>query len=465
MRTSLLRTDQKEMIAEARGLIRRGCRRILLQAPTGFGKTFMIGFMIAESNKKNKRSVFIVPSREILSDASQSMRVLGIDHGLIRAGIPPEYQKLAQIATVQTLQRRLTKVAGPDFVVVDEAHHTPAAQWQRVLNAWPDAIVVGLTATPCRLDGQGLRVLYDAIIQGPTVRELISRESLSDYDLYAPPAIDLKDIKTERRDYRAAELGELMGKSKVVGSAIEHYRKKAAGKRALIGCVTIAQSQKTVDLFLASGIKAAHVDGKMASNERDIIISRFSAGDILILSQVGIVNEGVDIPGIEAAISLRPTQRLSLWLQFAGRALRYVPGKKAIILDHAGNTERHGPPCQEREWTLDGTKEKKTKEDESDVIVKVCGRCYLTCLNSDDECPECGYVFPEKNRGPVEIPGELTKYDLQQERSNKRKEVSQARTEEDLRAIAKARGYKMGWVKYIMRSRQQKRGQRVRQNA
>ena len=460
LRLMKLRAYQQVIMDEIRRLITQGYRKILLQSPTGSGKTAMLGYMVGRAAQRGKRPLFTVPAREILIQTSRALESQGISHGIIAAGFSPQPECPVQIATIQTLARRLRTISRPDFVVIDESHHAPASQHRKLWQVWPNTIFIGLTATPWRLDGTGLGDQFDTMVRGPTIRELIDQGHLSDYIVYAPPVgIDTTGIKTHAGDFAKDQLVDAVDRPTITGNAISHYLKIAGGKRALVAAVSIEHSKHITAEFIAAGVRAVHIDGSEEQHRRDQIMADFAAGRILVLSQVGIVNEGVDIPGIEAVISLRPTQSLSLWLQFVGRSLRPAPGKdKAIILDHAGNTHRHGLPCEEREWTLEATPKKRgQKKPGPDFQVKQCPGCYV-CHAPAPRCPSCGHVYEVQGREVEQVEGDLQVIDLDEMRRHRRQEVGQARSLDELQEVGRKRGYKPGWAIHVWKARLRKKG-------
>ncbi|MBF0148190.1 MAG: DEAD/DEAH box helicase family protein [Magnetococcales bacterium] len=453
-----LRDYQQAIIHEIRHWIRMGKSKILVQSPTGSGKTAMLAFMVGRAAGKGKRPLFTVPAREILIQAIRSLSSQEIDHGIIAAGFSPDPNQPVQIATIQTLARRIHAMRPPDFVVVDECHHAPAKQWRKLWEVWPDTVFIGLTATPWRLDGSGLGDQFEIMITGPSVRHLIDAGHLCDYVVYAPPVgMDISGIQSRAGDFDNKSLADMADRPTITGNAIQHYQRIAPGKRAVVAAVNIGHSKNITAQFRAAGIPAVHIDGSEDERIRDRIMADFTQGRIRILSQVGIINEGVDIPGIEAVISLRPTQSLSLWLQFVGRALRPAPGKKkAIILDHAGNTHRHGLPCDEREWSLDGAKKKGPSHPKT-LPVRQCPHCFA-CHAPRPVCPSCGHVYKIQERHVEQVDGELKAVDQEKIRRVRRKEVAQAKSLEELQAIGRQRGYKQGWAHHVWAARQHKWG-------
>lgn len=455
-----LRDYQKKIIEETRELLRGGANNALLQSPTGSGKTALTARMMGTASSRGHRAWFIVHRRELIKQSIKTFDTVGLDHGVVAAGFQPDPRPLVQIGSVQTLARRANRLQPPRLIVWDECHHLAAKSWAAVYEAYPDAIHIGLSATPERLDGSGLDTYFQHLIKGPTVAELIAAGWLVPYRLYAPAAVDLSSVHTKLGDFVRGELAGAMDKPTITGDAIGHYKRYANGKRAVAFCVSIEHSRHVVASFNAAGIPAAHVDGETDPGERDATIQRFERGEILLLSNVDLFGEGFDLPAIECVILLRPTQSLTLFLQQCGRGLRTSPGKsECIILDHAGNSSRHGLPDDPHEWTLEGRKKKKSTTGQ--IPVKQCLRCFATVHAAASNCRYCGYLFLVEPRGVEEVAGELVEVPIDpvEMRIQRQKEQKRASTLEDLISLGKARGYKnpTGWATHVYEARQ-KRG-------
>lgn len=445
-----LRPYQQRAIDEAREAFRTN-RAVLFQLPTGGGKTVTASTIVHGAAQKRNRVWWLTHRRELASQASRTFYDLGIPHGLIQAGHVTDPNALVQVASIQTIARRLDKLPEPALIVFDEAHHIGAAQWDQVFNHHPRAKILGLSATPVRLDGQGLGKWFGHMVEGPTVRELIDNGSLCDFRLFAPSVPDLSGVGTLAGDFKAGALAQAMDRPAIVGDAISHYRQLCDGKRAVVFAAGVANSQSVVAQFNAAGIPAEHVDGSMDTQSRDAIVDRFRRGETLILSNSDLFGEGFDVPAIEAVILLRPTKSLSLYLQQVGRALRPMPGKdRAIILDHAGNSLRHGLPDDVREWSLED-REKRAARDPLETPVKQCTECFFV-YRPAPKCPCCGYAPPVQVREIEQIEGTLEEV-KRVEKVEQRRAVGRAETLDDFLRIARERGYKPGWAHQMMKVR------------
>lgn len=454
-----LRPYQTEIIDRCRSMMKSGCHKILITSPTGSGKTAFTAQMLKTAAEKGLHSWFCVHRRELVKQSLRAFFNIGVNAGVISAGFQEDRKAKIQIASIQTLARRLHKYPIPKLIVWDETHHLAAGSWSTVFYTFSDAFHVGLTATPERLDGQGLNKFYDEMIVGKSVSWLIENGYLSPYKLYAPSSINTGDLHIRMGDFAKDELNKAADKPTITGDAIKHYLKYAAGKRAAVFCVSIEHSKHVVAQFNANGIPAEHVDGETDTDIRDAAIARFATGETKILSNVELFGEGFDCPSMECAILLRPTQSLALYLQQVGRALRPYEGKsEAIILDHAGNCQRHGLPDEDRVWSLQGrTKDKKNGE--ASTSVRICPKCFACIATSKVQCTYCGFTFEIQSRKVAEVEGELVEVNSAELRQKRFREQGYAKTLEDLIELGKRRGYKRArlWAKHIWNYRQSKK--------
>lgn len=420
----------------------QGCKRILVQAPTGSGKTALCTNMIASCEAKQFRSWFIVHRRELINQSLKAYDKGGLSPSVISAGFPMDDRYLSQICSINTLIRRLDKAKPPKLIVHDEAHHVPAKSWQKIIHEYPDAFHVGLTATPCRLDGKGLNDFFDEMVLGPKVNWLIEEGWLSPYKYYAPSNINLTGVRTRMGDFAKGEIESVVNDNAIIGDAVANYIKYCNGKRCIVFCVTIAHSKHVAQSYCDANIPAWHVDGETPQAERDWAIKEFKAGRIKVLCNVDLFGEGFDVPAIEAVQLLRPTQSLGLFLQQVGRSLRPVEDKtRAIILDHVGNWERHGLPDEDREWSLEGAPVKSKNE----ISTKQCPKCYNVQPVGRKSCQACGFTFPKQAGGGreiVEAEGELNEVTPEMAKFIRKREQGAARTLEDLIQLGIKRGYK-----------------------
>lgn len=461
------------MLDAARARLRAGDRRVLIVAPTGSGKTALTATMIHRAASKGKRCVFVVHRRELIRQTAQTFDKIGLRYAVVSPEWPEFPDGMVQIASVDSLIRRLGRYPAPDMVVFDEAHHISAAKWSTVAAWASQAVHIGLTATPERMDGTGLRPWFDSMVMGPTVRWLIDHGWLSSYTLFGPPTADLSRVRTKLGDFDQEQVADVMMKPTVVGDVIEHYRQLAGSPRAVLFAPTVKSSTAMAECFMQAGIAAEHVDGTTPAAERDAAMQRFVSGATRVLCNVDLFGEGVDVPAIEVAILLRATQSKGLYLQQVGRALRPAEGKpRAIIMDHVGNWIRHGIPCQPRVWTLEG-REKGKRRAPTENPVRQCPKCYAVSPAIAIACEACGLPFERKERTIykrvdgklVEVPLALTADEQRaadRERAVARREFGrtrvQAQSKEDLVQVAIQRGMKRphAWAHYVWQARLRK---------
>lgn len=454
-----LRDYQQKGIDDLRQSLRYH-KSVILCMPTGAGKTALASVMAGNAAKRGLKCMFLVHRRELIKQTEEAFGLAGIHYGLIQAGAKGlDLMAPVQIGSIQTVGRRLHKLTRPDLLIVDECHHARAKTWAAVID-WADCKMVGLTATPCRLDGKGLKTHFDDIIIGPSTRELIDQGHLSPFRIFAPTTVSLEGIKTLGGDYRRDQLAKLMDKGTIIGDAVKHYLKYAAGKTAVVFAVSIDHAEHLAGAFNENGISAEYIYGDMAHGKRDELIKRFRSGETKVLTNVDIIGEGFDLPSIHCSILQRPTKSLSLHLQQIGRCLRPQEGKKeAIILDHVGNTSRLGLPDEPRDWTLDGVVKQNKTSDEPKVQVKQCPECFRVVFSDVVQC-DCGYIWEVQSREINEVDGELQEIDLHSEKHQQKKMnrqmQGQAQSYEDLVQVGLGRGYKhaRAWARHVYDARQ-----------
>lgn len=447
-----LRDYQTELIEELRYLIMTGLLRICAVAPCGAGKTVLFSWITAQSKVKKQKVLIVVHRQELIEQTSKTLDKFYIPHEVLNSKNINSCD--IHVASVYTLARQLDKFEkAPDLIILDESQHAVASTWRKVIEHFPTSLIIGFTATPARLSGDGLGVIFQALALGPSVKELIELGNLSPFDYYSPPVVaDFTDVHVKYGDYQTSEVALKMDKSEIIGDVIETYRKLADGKRAIAYCASCEHAEHVADEFNRAGIPAAYIDGKTPSNIRKAAIESFRTGQVKILTNVDLVSEGFDVPNMEAVILLRPTQSVVLFIQQAMRAMRADPdnpNKRAIIIDHVGNVYRHGLPDEDREWSLEG---KQKKREPSEIKIRQCPKCYYAHMPAP-KCPHCGHVYAVQAKAQIEqTKGELLEIKAL-ERKEAKKEVGRARTREDLEMIAIKRGYSLRWVNRMLEIR------------
>lgn len=462
-----LREDQEVDVARLRASFSSGKRSPLLVRATGTGKTYIFSFITAGLVRNGKRVVAMCHREELLDQISESFGRMDVKHGFIAAGRIYDARLLAHVASVATLARRLSRVRVPDYVIVDEAHHAVgASMYGAVISHWrsikPSLRVIGVTATPERLSGEGLGETFDDMIVGVQTAEGIEKGILSRYRLFAPSSqLDLSGIKSRMGDYVRGEVAARVDKPSIIGSAVNEYRTKMDGMPAVAFCVSVEHADHVAEQFRSVGYRAEKLDGTMDKSMRRRLVADFAAGRINVLTSCDVLSEGFDVKGIVGCLLLRPTQSLSLYLQQVGRALRTAPGKEAaIILDHVGNSTRHGLPDDPREWTLEGRGDRKGKgaKDPDDVAVRQCPACFAMSPAAASKCRDCGKPFPLKPRTIEEVAGKLSEVEVARARKTGDRERAMAQTLDDLIRLGASRGFKnpAGWARHVFEARKSK---------
>jgi DNA repair protein RadD len=452
---------QESCIAGLRAAYRSGKRAPLLVAPTGSGKTVMFSYMAAEVFRRGNRATILVHRQELMDQVSDTLSAFAVRHGLVSAGRNDRNSQNIQVASVFTLVRRVHHYFEPTLLIIDEAHHAiNDSTWGKIIAAYPNARILGVTATPVRLSGEGLGDIFDTIVMGPSTQELIDKGRLSPVQVFAPPTIKLVGVHSRGGDYVKSELETFVNHARVTGDAIAHYQRLTPGQRAVVFCVSIKHAEAITAGAQKAGISAVKIDGKMDKGVRRGIIQDFRTGRIKWLVSVDLISEGFDVPDIEVGISLRPTQSVGLWLQQCGRIIRAFPGKsRATILDHSGNSLRHGLPTETRDWNLSGSISSAGGSKEPGV--RVCPSCFSAQRSGSITCAHCGAAFPVESRTVATAKGDLEEITQEKiEAIRARQTQGQTQTLEELVKLGLMRGYAPGkaraWAGYVMAGRQKK---------
>lgn len=434
-----LRTDQELVVGNTRIELSKD-NNVLIVAPTAWGKTTTLSYMISIASRRDFSSFFVVHKRELLRQVINAFREAGIDFGVIASGYPRQ-NKRVQIVMVQSLK----DFESPDMIIIDEAHRSTAKGYDKLFEA--NAFIIGLTATPQRTDGRGLGDRFDVIIEAPDVAACIKMGLIAPFKYYAPNVLSMKGVRKSKGDYVAADIEKIFEQSTIVGDSIADYKRLCDGKRMLVFCYSVKHAKDVCARYISAGISAAHVDGGMKDSEREYILESFRAGDINVVTSCDLLLEGIDIRNVEVVDQQRPTDSLIVYGQSIGRGFRLFPGKThLIIFDRVGNYLRHGLPDTPRVWSL-GSKAKKKRSKETTIHCRVCPSpsCKAVSPATAKICVDCQVPFPIEAVVVRELAGEMKELTVF-EKKEKRMEVGRARTKEELFRIAKERGYKAGWV-------------------
>lgn len=346
--------------------------RILLQCPTGAGKTEMFAEIICRYRQRYPQDqvVCVAHRRELIDQMVDRLARRGVTAKPLYGGTTADPDWPVICASIQTMASSQSPVPPPNrpqsvgLLIIDEAHHvTEGSQYDRLFGWYPHAKVLGVTATPTRLDGKGLDYAFDELIVGPSVYELIRRGYLCPYRYYVGMKPQLDKVRVVAGDYNLSQLAEAVNTRELLGDLFTNWVKYTGGTKSTVTfAVNIKHSLTIRNMYLSQGVPCAHIDGTTPPEERNRILEEFRAKKILVLTNVGIVTEGFDMPTIEVVQLARPTKSLSLYLQMVGRGLRIAEGKsEAIILDHAGCHDEHGLPDDPHLWTLAGVEKRRTR--------------------------------------------------------------------------------------------------------
>lgn len=396
-----LRPYQQQLITNIRLQYQLRHRSVLAVLPTGGGKTVCFSYIAQAASIKGNRVLVLVHRAELLDQASRAMPV---PHGIIAANRSMDLSRTVQVASVQTVSRRLHLLPRNFFqlIVVDEAHHTSAGTWAKVIQHFHAAKLLGVTATPIRSDGRGLGEHYQSMVQGPTAQQLTDEGFLAAAKVLAPPGFNGAGLRKRMGDFDTNQAEERV--ASIHGDCLSHYRKHLPGQTAIAFCCSVAHAEAVADLFQRNGIAAASIDGTMDTSTRRQLLADLGTGSLKVLTSCALIGEGVDVPSVGGCILLRPTASVGLHLQMIGRCLRPQDGKRAVVLDHVGNTLRLGHHLEERDWTLDGIKK---RDREAAPSVKVCPACFATSASAAQVCGDCGHKFRSEVRELRQVDGEL----------------------------------------------------------
>jgi superfamily II DNA or RNA helicase len=431
-----------------------GARAPLYVLPCGGGKTVTFASIAHSAAKRLKRVLILCHRIELVDQIVMTLAGFGVTPDIIAAA----YQRskgryratdnAVAVASVQTLVRRLDSYPAPTLIIIDECHHVVAGSWATILRAYPQAKVLGVTASPIRGDGRGLGNYFDRIIVGPSVKELTEQGYLARARVFAPPIVDTSGLHVRMGDYIEAETEALMDKPSITGDALGHYRQHTNGLPALAFCTSVRHAHHVAERFRKEGYSAVALDGGTDKELRRMAVRDFRDGKIQLISQCEIACEGWDLPGVHCGLFLRPTQSLALWIQMTGRCSRPAPGKEfAYMLDAVGNTLKLGLPSDDRNWELTLDSERAPRP--AIPGIRVCPKCFAASSARALICVECGTAFETKPRQDLaEKEGELVELTPEElERKKDRMKVGMAKTLEQLEHIAMIRGYKPGWAR------------------
>lgn len=437
----ILRPYQTQLVNDTRKAFSKGFKKPLVVLPCGAGKTVCFADMAKKHVTQTASNYvwFLVHRQELVDQTLETFKEFDIPVNNVFVGM------------VQTLARQIKKGithTKPTLIIFDEAHHATAKTWQSIVNYFSGVPMLGLTATPTRLNGDGLGHIFDTLVVGENERALMQQGYLAQYDYYAPRLMR-ENFEMRGSDFDQQKVADMFEKKKIYGDILKYVDPT---RKTIIYCPNIAFSEQLAAM-IPGGV---HFDGTTPKEERRQIVKEFKQGSIRVLLNVDLIGEGFDVPDCDTVILLRPTQSVALYIQQATRALRPKPDKrKAIIYDLVGNVFRHGLPTMPRQWHLNKKTKALNPNGEPDVLVRTCEKCLLTYAGTKQTCPYCGHLNG-KTRKQIEVEKQEQLEKIERiERKKKKMEQGRAHNYDDLVALGKQRGYKNPhfWAKQIMKSR------------
>lgn len=423
--------------------------------------------MLGTACKRDKTGWFIVHRAELIYQTSLTFEKFGISHSFIAAGMAYDPNAAIQIISIDTLKSRIHELEHPTIAVWDEAHHIVAPGWLEVKQAMEQTLHVGLTASPERLNGQGLGEAFNDIVEGPSMRWLIQNGYLADYDYYNPVKPNLDGLVSSQGDYNKSQAGALMAQPKIMGDIVKAWRELAPGKITVGFAPNRKTSQMLADMFSAAGIPSAHIDGQTPKEIRAGVAKKLANGEIKVLWNVELLGEGYDLSAqagtdvtIDCVIDASPTHSLVKFLQRCGRSLRKKSdGSNAVIIDCANNWKKHQLPDTPRTWSLQSQR-RNIKAANDNFYIRQCGECFFV-HEPAPICPNCGTVHPvQSHEVKIDTDAEFRRLEKEQHEAKMKDlntRVRMCRTFEDFKQLAADMGYSPGWAWYRYNARKGKK--------
>lgn len=374
-RSMKLRPYQRKGVSAVRRAFSSGHQGVLVVSPTGSGKTFFTGLgLILPAAANNKRVIFCVHLREVVDAASRVLTELGVPHGVIMAGRNPDPSAPVQVISIQTVTAR-GSYPPADLVIIDEAHRAAAGQYKKLVERYPRAKILGLTATPIRTDGQPLcppSAPFTELVELVTPPELVEDGFLVDVEAYGADAPDVEELRIDpkTKDYDRSQAGKLYTSTpKLVADPVDEWLARARGLRTIAFACNRTHGRALEEAYLRRGVRAAYVDGTTSLRTRKETLRKLRFHELDVLVNIDVFTEGWDEPLLGCVQLVRPTASLARYIQAAGRGLRPITDKerrwcrendlpvprkeRVVLLDHGANLNRHGFPTDARDWALD----------------------------------------------------------------------------------------------------------------
>lgn len=430
-------------------------------SPTGSGKTTIAMQLMWDARQRGETSIFLAPRRELLKQTAEKLdRWASFGYGMIQSsdiGRSNLYLPI-QVASVDTLISRAVKrrrLVLPPIrnVFCDEAHLYQTALRNQMMELFPDARVVGLTATPGRYDGRPMGSQYEYLVEASTPKQLIRDGYLVPGWYKAPSKPDFAQVKVVAGEYNKKQHDAIM--EPLLGDIVETWLRYSADRRTVLFANQVGHSVWLADRFRAAGVSAEHCDGTAKDTHRDAIFERFESGETQVLCNVDLAGYGYDLPDISCVVLAKRTRSIVRYIQYLGRGARRQEGKREFLVqDHGGNVYEHGYFEEDRHWSLSGvrpigSRRKLSGKRAKESLRLRCPKC-TTVFEGSLTCPECGHYFERTAKAFKVVDGELVEV--------KRAEVDESLLEKrlfhaELLGYARQKGYKSGWAAHAYQSR------------
>ena len=445
---------QKDMRDRTKAALHAGKKAPCIVMPTGSGKTMVASMIIRDIIKQlgtdtGGRFLFLVHREELVNQTIATLQEIDCeDHaGVIQAGKAGSPWAPIQVAMVQTLTNRLDKVEWlrPKVIFVDEAHHATASTWRKIIEKWPKAFVIGMTATPARTDDKGLGFIFDELVVGPSIAEL-TPEYLAPVRLLAVDVDFISKASSYKQQSEAGRTGPVL--AKVVDTWWNHAR----DKKTIFFGADVAHSKSINDQLLAKGIRSTHIDGDTPKEERRQKLAAVKRGDYQCVCNCRLFTEGTDWKDAECVVLACKTGSLTMYKQMIGRAMRRKEGREAVVIDCGGNWYFLGLPDEDIEWSLErGIIKDEVKRAAGKA--QQCMACGYVYPKTEEACPLCAHV-PEKPK-PVEVEVSVKEIKERPKRMTKKRLSAEiVATEGDFNKLLELQrryGYSYGWATKMQR--------------
>ncbi len=398
-----LRDYQEDLLDEVQVALSSEKARVMMQLPTGGGKTVIAGALLNHWLTHGRKAVWLTHRRELVLQtrellASANVEAM-VDTHWISGDDAPARRNRVVILMAQTVSRRTsgnivwTKYNNDDLMIIDEAHHAAADGWTRAMQQWPGRIL-GMTATPWRLSQkEGFDHLFNALVCGPSVVDLQSGQHLCSAHVLRPSSQWIVRGGAIGMDGDFTETGiEVANQSHILtAGALRFWQEHAQGRQTIVYAVSVDHAHNLAAVFNDAGVPAALMLGETRDEERTRHITAFTRGNLRVLVNVSVATEGFDLPDASCVVITRPTKSLTLYLQMVGRGLRPKESNgNCLILDLAANAEFLGLPEDDREWSLEP---RAVQEDIGDAVTVWCDRCKSVSPAASHACLNCGAPF------------------------------------------------------------------------